>query len=157
MAEEVAQVEAAGADFIHVDVMDGHIVPNLPVGPPIVEALRKVTLLPLDVHLMITNPDAFIPVFAEAGASYLTVHAETCPDLHQTIESIKNHGVKAGVTLKPSTSVPLILRKSLSTTASLAVKTFPSEIPLVKAFTKARLGFLFRTKLTKGSKYSFQR
>ncbi len=105
LADEVAAVEAAGADFLHVDVMDGHFVPNLTVGPPIVEALRKVTSLPLDVHLMITNPDSFIQEFAEAGANYLTVHTETCPHLHRTIQLIKEHGVKAGVTLNPSTSL----------------------------------------------------
>ena len=105
LADEVAKVEAAGADFLHVDVMDGHFVPNLTIGPPIVEALRKVTSMPLDVHLMITNPDAFIPEFAEAGATYLTVHTETCPHLHRTIQLIKEHGVKAGITLNPSTSL----------------------------------------------------
>lgn len=105
LAEEVSKVEAAGADLIHVDVMDGHFVPNLTVGPPIVEALRAVTSLPLDVHLMITNPDVFIPDFAAAGATYLTVHTETCPHLHRTIQSIKEQGVKAGVTLNPSTSL----------------------------------------------------
>ena len=103
LAEEVSRVEAAGADIIHIDVMDGHFVPNLTVGPPIVEALRKVTALPLDVHLMITHPDSFIPEFAQAGANYLTVHVETCQHLHRTIQSIKEHGVKAGVTLNPST------------------------------------------------------
>lgn len=105
LAEEVSKVEAAGADLLHVDVMDGHFVPNLTVGPPIVEALRGVTSLPLDVHLMITNPDFFLPEFAEAGATYLTVHIETCPHLHRTIQSIKELGVKAGVTLNPSTSL----------------------------------------------------
>ena len=105
LADEVAAVEAAGADFLHVDVMDGHFVPNLTVGPPIVESLRKVTSLPLDVHLMITNADAFIPEFAQAGANYLTVHTETCPNLRRTMQLIKEHGVKAGVTLKPSTSL----------------------------------------------------
>ena len=104
LAEAVLQVEAAGADWIHVDVMDGHFVPNLTVGPPMVEALRKVTKLPLDVHLMMTNPDAFIPEFAEAGASYLTVHVEACPHLHRTIQLIKEHHIKAGVTLNPATS-----------------------------------------------------
>ncbi len=105
LADEVAAVEAAGADFLHVDVMDGHFVPNLTVGPLIVESLRKVTSLPLDVHLMITNTDAFIPKFAQAGANYLTVHTETCPHLRRTMQLIKEHGVKAGVTLKPSTSL----------------------------------------------------
>ena len=105
LAEAVSQVEAAGADWIHVDVMDGHFVPNLTVGPPMVEALRKVTTLPLDVHLMMTNPDAFIQEFAEAGADYLTVHVEACPHLHRTLQCIKEHEVKAGVTLNPATSI----------------------------------------------------
>ena len=108
LAEEVARVEAAGADLLHVDVMDGHFVPNLTIGPPIVEALRKVTRLPLDVHLMITNPDCFIQEFAEAGANYLTVHVEACPHLHRTVQSIKERGVKAGVTLNPATSLSTI-------------------------------------------------
>jgi ribulose-phosphate 3-epimerase len=103
LADEVSRVEAGGADLLHIDVMDGHFVPNLTVGPPIVEALRKVTKLPLDVHLMITNPDAFIPEFAEAGADYLTVHVEACPHLHRTVHFIKERGVKAGVTLNPAT------------------------------------------------------
>ncbi|GMV50400.1 MAG: Ribulose-phosphate 3-epimerase [Nitrospirae bacterium] len=103
LAEEVARVEQDGADWLHVDVMDGHFVPNLTVGPPIVESLRKVTTLPLDVHLMMANPDAFIQEFAEAGADYLTVHVEACPHLHRTVQSIKERGVKAGVTLNPAT------------------------------------------------------
>ncbi|MBA5869785.1 MAG: ribulose-phosphate 3-epimerase [Nitrospira sp. CR2.1] len=103
LAEEVSRVQAAGADWLHIDVMDGHFVPNLTVGPPIVDALRKVTTLPLDVHLMMTNPDEFIGEFAEAGADYLTVHVETCPHLHRTVQSIKERGVKAGVTLNPAT------------------------------------------------------
>jgi ribulose-phosphate 3-epimerase len=103
LADEVAAVERGGADLLHVDVMDGHFVPNLTVGPPIVESLKKVTKLPLDVHLMITNADAFIPEFADAGADYLTVHVEACPHLHRTIQSIKERGVKAGVTLNPAT------------------------------------------------------
>ncbi len=103
LADEIAAVEQAGADLVHVDVMDGHFVPNLTIGPPIVEALRKVTALPLDVHLMMTNPDAFIREFAEAGATYLTVHVETCPHLHRTVQFIKEKGVQAGVTLNPAT------------------------------------------------------
>lgn len=105
LAEEIAAVEQAGADLLHVDVMDGHFVPNLTVGPPIVESLKKVTKLPLDVHLMITNADAFIPDFVEAGADYLTVHVEACPHLHRTIQSIKERGIKAGVTLNPATPI----------------------------------------------------
>lgn len=105
LAEEVALVEQGGADLLHIDVMDGHFVPNLTVGPPIVEALRKVTKLPLDVHLMMTNPDAFLGEFAEAGADYLTVHVEACPHLHRTVQAIKERNVKAGVTLNPATSL----------------------------------------------------
>jgi ribulose-phosphate 3-epimerase len=108
LADEVAVVERGGADFLHVDVMDGHFVPNLTVGPPIVESLKKVTKLPLDVHLMMTNPDAFIAEFAAAGANYLTVHVEACPHLHRTVQSIKEQGVKAGVTLNPATSLHTI-------------------------------------------------
>jgi len=103
LADEVARVEAGGADWLHVDVMDGHFVPNLTIGPPIVEALRKVTKLPLDVHLMITNADGYIREFADAGADYLTVHVEACPHLHRTVQSIKERKVKAGVTLNPAT------------------------------------------------------
>jgi ribulose-phosphate 3-epimerase len=106
IAEEIAKVEAAGADMIHVDVMDGHFVPNFTIGPPIVKAIRKVTRLPLDVHLMMTNPEEFIPEFIDAGSNYLTVHVETCPHLHRTVQSIKEKGVKAGVTLNPAT--PLV-------------------------------------------------
>ncbi len=105
LADAVKQVEEGGADWVHVDVMDGHFVPNLTVGPSMVKALRKVTSLPLDVHLMMTNPDAFIPEFCKAGADILTVHVETCPHLHRTVQSIKEHKVKAGVTLNPATPV----------------------------------------------------
>jgi ribulose-phosphate 3-epimerase len=108
LSDEVSRVERGGADLLHIDVMDGHFVPNLTVGPPIVEAIRKVTTLPLDVHLMMTNPDAFIPEFASAGANYLTVHVETCPHLHRTVQAIKERGVKAGVTLNPATPLGTI-------------------------------------------------
>lgn len=108
LAEEVAAVERGGADLLHVDVMDGHFVPNLTVGPPIVESLKKVTKLPLDCHLMMTNADAFIDEFASAGADYLTVHVEACPHLHRTVQAIKERGVKAGVTLNPATSLHTI-------------------------------------------------
>jgi len=105
LADEIAAVEQAGADLLHVDVMDGHFVPNLTIGPPIVESIRKVTSLPLDCHLMVTNPDDFIDEFAQAGANYITVHVETCPHLHRTIQFIKEKGLKAGVTLNPATSL----------------------------------------------------
>jgi ribulose-phosphate 3-epimerase len=103
LGDEIAACESAGADWIHVDVMDGHFVPTITVGPLFVEACRRATKLPLDVHLMVTNPDQQLEVFAKAGASRLTVHVETCPDLIQTIEKIKSLGCKAGVTLNPST------------------------------------------------------
>lgn len=108
LAEEIRDVEQGGADYIHVDVMDGHFVPNITIGPLIVEAIRPVTKLPLDVHLMIEEPDRYIPVFAKAGADYLSVHAEACPHLHRTIHLIKEHGVKAGVVLNPHTPVEMI-------------------------------------------------
>jgi ribulose-phosphate 3-epimerase len=108
LADEVAAVERGGADLLHVDVMDGHFVPNLTLGPLIVESLKKVTKLPLDCHLMMTNADAFIDEFASAGADYLTVHVEACPHLHRTVQAIKERGVKAGVTLNPATSLHTI-------------------------------------------------
>ena len=89
--------------MIHVDVMDGHFVPNFTIGPPIVKAIRRVTSLPLDVHLMMTNPEDYIDEFIKAGSNYITVHVETCPHLHRTVQSIKEEGVKAGVTLNPAT------------------------------------------------------
>ncbi|MBI3621581.1 MAG: ribulose-phosphate 3-epimerase [Nitrospirae bacterium] len=108
LADEIQAVEAAGADLIHIDVMDGRFVPNLTVGPVVVEAARKSTRLPLDVHLMIVEPERLIPEFADAGSTYLTVHVETCPHLHRTLQMIKERGVKAGVTLNPSTPLNLV-------------------------------------------------
>ena len=103
LGEQVREAEIAGANYIHVDVMDGHFVPDMTIGPLIVKALRPITRLPLDVHLMIERPERHIPAFAQAGASILTVHVETCPHLHHTIQQIKELGVKAGVTLNPAT------------------------------------------------------
>jgi ribulose-phosphate 3-epimerase len=103
LGDEVKAVEQAGADWIHIDVMDGHFVPNITVGPLVVEALRKVTELPLDVHLMIADADKYIKDFAQAGADILTVHVEACPHLHRTIQHIKDQKVRAGVVLNPST------------------------------------------------------
>lgn len=100
----VEEAEAAGADMIHVDVMDGHFVPNLTFGPVVVEAVRDVTSLPLDVHLMIEAPERYLTAFAEAGADYLTVHPETCPHLHRTLQQISDLNVGAGVALNPATS-----------------------------------------------------
>jgi ribulose-phosphate 3-epimerase len=104
LGEEIKAVEAAGADIIHVDVMDGHFVPNITIGPLIVEAARRSTKLPLDVHLMITNPELYVADFVKAGADYITVHAETAFHLNRLIQSIKEHkGVKAAVSLNPAT------------------------------------------------------
>jgi ribulose-phosphate 3-epimerase len=104
LAQQVAEAEAAGADYIHVDVMDGHFVPNITIGPPVVRAVRQATQLPLDVHLMIESPERYLADFAAAGADILTVHVETCPHLHRTVQQIKELGCRAGVTLNPSTS-----------------------------------------------------
>ena len=103
LGEEIKAVENAGADFIHLDVMDGHFVPNLTIGPGIVSAVKGVTSLPLDVHLMITNPELFLEEFIEAGADYLTVHVEVQPHLHRTVSRIRELGARAGVSLNPST------------------------------------------------------
>ncbi|NSL51226.1 ribulose-phosphate 3-epimerase [Calidifontibacillus erzurumensis] len=108
LGNEIKDVEKGGADYIHVDVMDGHFVPNITIGPLIVEAIRPVTKLPLDVHLMIENPDLYIPQFARAGADIITVHVEACKHLHRTIHLIKDQGVKAGVVLNPATPVNMI-------------------------------------------------
>ena len=105
LADEVAKVEAAGADQIHVDVMDGHFVPNITIGPPVVAALRRVTRLPLDVHLMIEDPDRYLEAFATAGAAFITVHAEAVTHLHRTLARIRQLGVRAGVAVNPSTPV----------------------------------------------------
>jgi ribulose-phosphate 3-epimerase len=103
LGEQIAEAEAAGADWIHVDVMDGHFVPNLTMGPFIVAACRRVTNLPLDVHLMVEHPENLLEAFARAGASHLIVHVETCPQIARTISMIKSLGCRAGVTLNPAT------------------------------------------------------
>lgn len=108
LGEDIREVEAGGADYIHVDVMDGHFVPNITMGPPIVKAIRPITGLPLDVHLMISEPAKYVDAFADAGADYITVHVEADPHIHRTIQSIKNRGVKAGVVLNPGTASELI-------------------------------------------------
>ena len=101
----VAAAEAGGADLIHVDVMDGHFVPNLTIGPPVVASLHRVATVPLDVHLMISDPDRYIDRFADAGAAAISVHVETTPHLHRTLGHIRSHGARAGVVLNPATAV----------------------------------------------------
>jgi ribulose-phosphate 3-epimerase len=105
MGEELRAVDKAGADWIHIDVMDGHFVPNLTIGPPVVEAIRRCTKLPLDVHLMMTNPERYIGEFAAAGADHLLVHQETCPNLHAVLQDIRRHKVRPGLVLNPGTPV----------------------------------------------------
>jgi len=108
LADQVAAAERGGGTAIHVDVMDGHFVPNMTLGPPVVKSLRKVTKLPLDCHLMIDNPNDYIADFAEAGANWVSVHYEACPHLHRTLELIIHHGMKAGVVVNPATRVELL-------------------------------------------------
>lgn len=108
LGEEIKDVEQGGADYIHVDVMDGHFVPNITIGPLVVDAIKPITNLPLDVHLMIENPDLYIPSFAKSGASIITVHQEACVHLHRTIQLIKDQGVKAGVVINPATPVDVL-------------------------------------------------
>jgi ribulose-phosphate 3-epimerase len=105
LGEAVRAAEAGGADYVHIDVMDGHFVPNMTVGPIVVAAIRRATRLPLDVHLMIEAPERYLAEFAQAGASILTVHVETCPHLHRTVQQIEELGVRPGVTLNPATPV----------------------------------------------------
>jgi ribulose-phosphate 3-epimerase len=108
LGDEVAALEAAGADWVHVDVMDGHFVPNLTIGPPVVAALRRVTTLPLDVHLMIEAPDRYLDAFADAGATTLTVHQEACVHLHRTVTRIRELGMRPGVALNPMTPLTML-------------------------------------------------
>jgi ribulose-phosphate 3-epimerase len=108
LRDEIQAVEAAGADYLHIDVMDGHFVPNITFGPTMVEAIRKISCLPLDVHLMIQNPDQFIPAFAQAGADILAVHLEVCPHLNRTINLIRDFAVIPAVVLNPSASLFLL-------------------------------------------------
>ncbi len=108
LAEEVCAVELAGADYIHVDVMDGRFVPNLTLGPVVVEAVRRATRLPLDVHLMIVEPEKYVSAFAEAGANLLSVHVEASPHLHRTIQQIRQAGARPAAVLNPSTPVAMV-------------------------------------------------
>ena len=105
LGEAIAAVERGGADLIHVDVMDGHFVPNITIGPPVVKAIKRVATVPLDVHLMITDPDLYIEAFVQAGAAMVSVHVEVLPHLHRTVHAIKALGAKAGVVINPATPV----------------------------------------------------
>ncbi len=118
----VQAAEAAGADYIHVDVMDGHFVPNITIGPMVVAALHRATTLPLDVHLMIEQPERYLDDFARAGASIITVHVETCPHLHRTLQSVRELGARPGVTLNPATSLET-LREALPYVEQVLVMT----------------------------------
>lgn len=109
LADNVHAVAEGGATVLHVDVMDGHFVPNITIGPPVVASLRKVTRLPLDVHLMIENADEFIPAFVDAGADWISVHQEACRHLHRTLEHITGHGCRAGVVINPATPVETLV------------------------------------------------
>ncbi len=105
LREDIQNIEKSGADLLHLDIMDGHFVPNLTFGPPVVKALRKHTNLPFDVHLMVTNPEDYVDPFADAGADYITVHMEAAPHVHRIVQHIKSLGIKAGVVINPGTSV----------------------------------------------------
>ncbi|WP_281887778.1 ribulose-phosphate 3-epimerase [Paenibacillus sp. YYML68] len=123
LGEEVADVERGGADWLHVDVMDGHFVPNMTIGPLVVEALRPRTKLPLDVHLMIENPDRYVAAFAKAGADLISVHAEACVHLHRTVYGIKELGVKSGIVLNPATPLTVLEYAPLEMTDLILVMT----------------------------------
>jgi ribulose-phosphate 3-epimerase len=145
LGEEIKSVETAGADWIHVDVMDGHFVPNITIGPMVVEAVKRSTLLPIDAHLMIENADTYIDAFAQAGASHISVQVEACIHLHRTVQFIKASGAKAGVVLNPATpveSLTWILQDVdyvliMSVNPGFGGQTFiPASIPKIKELRK---------------------
>jgi ribulose-phosphate 3-epimerase len=143
LGEEIADAERGGADWIHIDVMDGHFVPNITLGPLVVEAIRPHTSLPLDVHLMIEEPDRYVPAFAKAGADLISVHVEACRHLHRTLALIREQGVKAGVVLNPATPIQTIehvLDEQLDLVLLMTVnpgfggqKFIPAVLPKIRA------------------------
>ncbi len=145
LGEEICAIETGGADYVHVDVMDGHFVPNITIGPLVVEAVRKITKLPLDVHLMIENPDLYIADFAKAGADIITVHYEAVPHLHRTVQLIHSLGVKAGVSLNPATPISTleVILEELDLVLLMSVNPgfggqqfIPSCLPKIEALRK---------------------
>ena len=146
LGEQIAECEAAGADWIHVDVIDGHFAPNITMGPMVVEAARRATRLPLDVHLMIAAPERYLADFARAGADRLTVHVEACPHLHRTLQQIKELGKQAGVALNPGTpagavaevlsEVDLVLAMTVNPGFS-GQKFIPGVLPKIKQLREA--------------------
>ena len=163
LGDEIRALEAGGADYVHIDVMDGHFVPNITIGPLIVEAVRKVTEMPLDVHLMIENPDQYIPDFDKAGADIITVHYEAVPHLHRTVQLIHSLGKKAGVSLNPATpvsSLEVILEELdlvllMSVNPGFGGQNFiPSCLPKIEALRKEidRLGLNIELEIDGGVK-----
>jgi len=159
LGEEIALCEAGGADWIHIDVMDGHFVPNLTLGPVIVEAVRRVTRLPLDVHLMIENPERYLEAFAAAGATRLTVHAETCPHLHRVLQQIRELGLRAGVALNPGTPAAVVseildftdLLLAMTVNPGFSGQAFiPSVLPKVRQLAEMAEGRQLRIQVDGG-------
>ena len=145
LEQEIKKIEAAGADFIHVDVMDGHFVPNITMGPLVVKALKKITKLPLDVHLMIENPDKYIPQFAKAGADIITIHVETSKALKKDLALIREHGAKPGAVVNPATAIekvfPVLDKVVMVLLMSVnpgfeGQKFMPEVLPKIKALRK---------------------
>lgn len=145
LENEIQAVEKAGADLIHIDVMDGHFVPNITIGPLVLKAARKSTKLPLDVHLMIENPDNYIQAFADAGADIITVHVEACPHLHRTVQLIRSLKVRPGVVLNPSTPLSVLdyilndvdIVLLMSVNPGFAGQSFiPSVLPKIRQLKK---------------------
>ena len=141
LRQQVALIEEAGADYLHLDIMDGHFVPNISYGPAIVQSLRKESRLFFDVHLMIEKPEQYFAEFVKAGADLLCVHAETCPHLHRTIQNIKELGVKAAVAINPATS--LLMKRMLRDTGNVLVK-YPSSFNMLlkKSRTVTTIGHI---------------